>query len=84
MTAARGPGPLRSTRNHSSFASATGSRAACYIVKDHNRQSLAYVYFEDKPGRRSTANLLSRDEARRAFSVILHSPYPTLSTTAMT
>ena len=24
--------------------------AACFIVRDHNGQQLAYVYFEDEPG----------------------------------
>jgi hypothetical protein len=25
----------------------------CFIVRDHNGQALAYVYFEDEPGRRT-------------------------------
>jgi hypothetical protein len=35
---------------------------ACFVVRDHAGQKLAYVYFEDKPGRRSAAKLLTRDE----------------------
>jgi hypothetical protein len=38
---------------------------ACFVVRDHNGQQLAYVYFEDEPGRRSAAKLLSKDEAQR-------------------
>jgi hypothetical protein len=34
-------------------------------VRDDSGQQLAYVYFEDEPGRRSAAKLLSKDEARR-------------------
>ena len=37
----------------------------CFIVRDHNRQALAFVYCEDEAGRRTTAKMLTRDEARR-------------------
>jgi hypothetical protein len=36
-----------------------------FKVCDSTGQRLAYVYFEDEPGRRSAAKLLSKDEARR-------------------
>jgi hypothetical protein len=33
---------------------------ACFVVSNHNGQALAYVYFEDEPGRRAAAKLLPR------------------------
>ena len=44
-------------------------QSACFVVRDHNDQVLAHVYFEDEPGRRSAAKLLSRDDARRIVSI---------------
>jgi hypothetical protein len=45
-------------------------------VIDANGQQLAYVYFEDKPGQRSVAKLLTGDEARRIGADIAKLPEP--------
>ena len=37
----------------------------CFIVKDANGQKLCSFDFEEEPGRRQAAKLLTKDEARR-------------------
>ena len=43
---------------------------ACFIVRDANGQALAYVYYEQEPGRRAAAHLLTRDKARAVIPPI--------------
>ena len=47
---------------------------ACFILRDHSMQALAYVYYEDEPGWRTAAKLLSKDEARRIAANIAELP----------
>ena len=43
---------------------------ACFVVSDSGGQRLAYVYFKDKPGRRSAAKLLTRTGAAAPVAVV--------------
>ena len=47
---------------------------ACFVVSDANGQKLAYIYYEDEPGRRAAAKLLTKDEARRIAANIAKPP----------
>jgi hypothetical protein len=47
---------------------------ACFIVRDANGQAPAYIYYENEPGRRTAAGMLTRDEARRIAANVAKLP----------
>jgi hypothetical protein len=43
---------------------------ACFIVRDHSGQQLAYVYFEDEPGRRTAPGVHPMSAGRQPWETV--------------
>ena len=50
------------------------ANSTCFVVKDANGFAVSYVYYESEPGRRTAANLMTKDEARRIAANIARLP----------
>ena len=48
--------------------------AACFVVRDRNKQALCRVYFKDQHGRRSVDTVFTRDEARHLAAALAGLP----------
>jgi hypothetical protein len=54
---------MRSTLDQFPLPWVVQERPTCFVVHDKTSQPLAYIHFEDKSGRLSPINQLTRDEA---------------------
>jgi endo-1,4-beta-D-glucanase Y len=50
------------------------ANSTCFVVKDANGFAVCYVYYENEPGRRTAANLMTKDDARRLAANIAKLP----------
>ena len=68
------PSPAKAPPSGPGWLRPSTPREACFVVRDRDGQQIAYVCFEDEPGRRSAAKLLSKDEARRIAANVAKLP----------
>ena len=71
----------RRTINHTVSSLTFGLRSrstkdtgAAFVVKDGSGQKLGYFYYEEGQGRRSTAKMLTKEEARRIAANVARLP----------
>ena len=50
------------------------ANGACFVVKDANGFAVSCVYYESELGRRTGANLMTKDEARRIAANVAKLP----------